>query len=70
MGRSKWLGVAVAAWDTAWKAVAVRRALRNGQRRWVLPLLVVNSAGILPVLFLLLWSKPKPEEPEALPTSS
>jgi len=29
--------------------------MRNGQRRWVMPLLIVNSAGILPIAYLALF---------------
>lgn len=57
--RKKLVGVAVGAWDTAWKAVAVRRAIKNRQWKWILPLAVVNSAGILPILYLKRWAKPQ-----------
>jgi hypothetical protein len=45
-------------WDTAWKAVAIRRALKNGHRAWVPVLALVNSAGLLPMLFLALTRPP------------
>jgi len=48
----------VVAWDTAWKAVAIRRAVRNGQRAWVPVLALINSAGILPMVFLALTRPP------------
>ncbi len=50
-------GIVLAAWDTAWKAIAIRRALTNRQWRWVLPLAAVCSVGILPMLYLARWPK-------------
>ena len=49
--------IALAAWDTAWKLVAVRRAIRSRQYRWIAPLLVVNSLGLFPMLYLARFSK-------------
>jgi hypothetical protein len=42
----------VAAWDLAWRVVAVRRALQNHDRKWLIPLLMVSSAGVLPIVYL------------------
>lgn len=49
--------VAAALWDTAWKFVAVRRAIRVRQFGWIAPLLVVNSVGLLPMVYLWKLSK-------------
>lgn len=49
---------ALVAWDTSWKAVAIRRAIKNGQRAWVPVLAMVNSAGLLPMLYLALTRPP------------
>ncbi len=54
---AKYLRILLTAWDTAWKAAAIRRAVQNRQWRWVLPLATVNSAGILPMLYLARWAK-------------
>ncbi|MCC7364327.1 MAG: hypothetical protein IT303_08125 [Dehalococcoidia bacterium] len=47
----------LALWDTTWKAIAVWKAVRNGQRRWVMPLLIVNSAGLLPIAYLAFFQR-------------
>lgn len=47
------------AWDSLWKAWAIRRAVRNRQYRWIMPLLFINSAGLLPIAYLLRWAAPK-----------
>jgi len=49
--------VAAVAWDGVWKFLAVRRALKLRQFGWILPLLVVNSVGLLPMVYLWKLSK-------------
>jgi len=59
---ARYLGILLGAWDTAWKVVAIHHAVKNKQWRWIVPLATVNSAGILPMLYLGRWAK-KLEEP-------
>jgi hypothetical protein len=49
--------IAGVAWDGAWKFLAIRRAIKLRQFRWIAPLLVVNSVGLLPMLYLWKLSK-------------
>jgi hypothetical protein len=44
-------------WSLVWKALAVWRAARQGRRWWFVALLVVNTFGILEILFLFVFSK-------------
>lgn len=53
------VGIAVFAWDTAWKVVAIRRAIKCHQYRWIAPLILVNSVGLLPILYLAKAAKPQ-----------
>jgi len=46
------IGVLVV-WELAWKGAALWRAGRNGQPGWFVALLVISSAGILPIIYLL-----------------
>ncbi len=62
---AKYLGIVIGAWDTIWKIVAIRRAMRNHQWRWLLPLATVNSVGILPMLYLSHWAKTVEERGES-----
>lgn len=53
-------------WDTAWKAAAVWTALRRKDFKWVVPLLAVNSAGLLPIAYVTVFApRPEPAEPSA-----
>jgi hypothetical protein len=45
-------------WDSTWKAAAIIKAVRRRQFRWVVPLAIVNSAGMLPMLYLWRFSRP------------
>lgn len=44
--------IAFVVWAFAWKAIALWHAGRNGQRIWFIALLLVNSIGILEIIYL------------------
>jgi len=50
--------VLVALWDMVWKALGLWRSARNGQTGWFVAILLINTAGVLPILYLLLTEKP------------
>jgi len=47
-----WL-VPLLLWELAWKAMAMWRAARLSQKGWFVVLLVLNTAGILPIIYLM-----------------
>lgn len=40
-------------WDLVWRGLALWRAGGNRQKGWFIALLIINSAGILPIIYLL-----------------
>jgi len=56
-----WL-VLVAVWSLVWKGLALWRAARKEAKYWFIVMLVLNTAGILPILYLLVWGKEKPKK--------
>ena len=44
-------------WELALKGVALWRAGRNNEPLWFVFLLVINSLGLLPIIYLILHSK-------------
>lgn len=40
-------------WELAWKGTALWTAARNGHRNWFIALLVINSLGFLPIIYLI-----------------
>jgi hypothetical protein len=49
----------LAIWSLAWKGMALWKAARKGDRNWFVVLLVVNTLGILEILYLYVFSKNK-----------
>lgn len=43
--------------DMIWKAIALWKSGRNNQLVWFIFILVFNTAGILPILYLLFFQK-------------
>lgn len=55
-----WL-VPLAAWELFWKGFGMWRAGRSNQFAWFVAILVLNTAGIVPIIYLLFFqSKGKP----------
>lgn len=40
-------------WELTWKGFALWKASRNNQSSWFIALMIINSAGILPIIYLL-----------------
>ena len=46
-------------WSLAWKGVALWKASRNNQKKWFIVLLILNTFGILEIIYIFYFSKPK-----------
>lgn len=46
-------------WSIAWKGVALWSASKNDQRNWFIAILVINTIGILEIVYLLGFAKKK-----------
>jgi len=44
-------------WSVIWKGLALWKASRLGSKPWFVVLLLVNTAGILEILYLYIFSK-------------
>lgn len=51
--------VILSIWELIWKGIALWRCGRNNQLGWFVFILILNTAGILPVLYLGFFQKPK-----------
>lgn len=56
-----WILVILSVWDITWRGVALWKSSRGGQRYWFIALMVVNSIGILPLVYLFFFQR-KPVE--------
>lgn len=49
----------VLAWSLYWKGLALWKSARAGHRSWFVVLLLVQTIGILDILYIYVFSKPK-----------
>jgi len=45
-------------WTLVWKALALWRAARKGSEWWFIALMIINTLGILEILYIYVFSKP------------
>ncbi len=46
-------------WESVWKAIALWKAARNNQLTWYVCILVFNTVGILPILYIKFFQNKK-----------
>lgn len=64
-GNDPWVGVFVAVvtlWSLPWKGMAMWKAARASDKKWFIALLIVNTAGILDILYLYVFSVKKEQK--------
>ncbi len=52
------VAIIVLVWSFIWKGLALWRAARRGETYWFVALLIINTLGILEILYLYVFSKP------------
>ena len=60
-----WIVVLFAAltiWSLIWKGAALWKAARNGNNAWYIIMLIVNTVGILEIIYIFFFSKKKESE--------
>lgn len=51
--------ILLAAWTIIWKGIALWKAAKNGSLAWFIVLLILNTTGILEILYIFVFSKKK-----------
>ena len=46
-------------WSVAWEGLALWKAAQQGDKYWFIALLVINTVGILEILYIYVFSKKK-----------
>ncbi|WP_048171620.1 DUF5652 family protein [Methanosarcina siciliae] len=46
-------------WELFWKGIALWKAARESQRYWFIAILILNTLGILPILYIFLFKEGK-----------
>lgn len=57
LNQNIWWVALVALWDLAWKGWALWIAARQGNKPWFIALLIISSSGLLPILYIFIFSK-------------
>jgi hypothetical protein len=47
----------LALWELIWKGIALWKAAKNDQKYWFIAMLIINSLGILPILYMFIFQK-------------
>jgi len=63
VGVAPWIMVVVMAWSLVWKGIALWKAARLGSKPWFIILLVVNTVGILEIVYIFLVARRKSVPP-------
>jgi hypothetical protein len=51
--------VVLVIWEAIWKGIGMWKAGRNNQLAWFIVILLINTIGILPIVYLLWFQKKK-----------
>lgn len=49
--------IAISLWSVAWKGFALYRAGARGHKGWFIALFLINTVGILEILYLTIFSR-------------
>ena len=51
--------IILAIWDLIWKGIAMWKCGRNNQLTWFVFILILNTVGILPIIYLVWFQEKK-----------
>ena len=57
----------IAIWELVWKGIALWKSARHSQKNWFIAILILNTAGILPIAYIYFFQKKKLLEKKEVP---
>lgn len=57
--QNPWVFLPLLLWSLAWKGVALWKAARLESKPWFIAILIINTVGILEILYIFIFSKMK-----------
>jgi hypothetical protein len=57
LGISIWILVVIIIWSAVWKLIALWKSARKGHVAWFIILAIVNTVGILEILYFYIFSE-------------
>jgi membrane protein YdbS with pleckstrin-like domain len=55
--QNQWIILVAILWTIPWKGIALWKAVKNNHKWWFIALLVINTLGILEILYIFIFSK-------------
>ena len=59
LGISLWIILLIMIWEGVWKLIALWKSARKGSIIWFICLALINTIGILPILYIYVFSEMK-----------
>lgn len=59
LGISLWVFILILIWSAIWKLIALWKSARNNQLGWFITIAIINTIGILEILYIYVFSKKK-----------
>lgn len=59
------LWIVLGVWEAIWKGIALWKAGRNNHMVWFVILFILNTVGILPIIYIAFFSKKKAADVKA-----
>ncbi len=59
VGVSLWLLIVILVWSLVWKLAGLWKSARKGHIVWFIVMAIVNTVGILPILYIYVFSDMK-----------
>lgn len=56
--------IILALWEAVWKVIAMWKSARNNHLAWFICIALINTAGILPIVYIFTHRKKRPSEQE------
>ena len=56
---NQWALMPIFVWDVTWRLLAMWRAVKENQKIWFVLFMIVNSVGLLPIIYLVFVAKEK-----------
>lgn len=70
MGIPMWLLISIFAWSIVWKLLALWKSARKNHVAWFIIIAIVNTIGILEILYIYVFSDAKKEKKELVKKKS
>jgi len=52
-----WVLYALLIWELSWKGIALWKSAKNNHPYWFICILIINTIGILPIVYIAFFSK-------------